>query len=127
MTDQPESSIGTAERYRCPISTCPWVYDPPSAPALHPGVLAHIFGPGVMAQIAANQYRAKIERALEDHCNTHTIAEYVAEIGNLTGLVIGLTAQVGQLTAIDTYGQKMLADLAGPMTGILGQYPTAGD
>lgn len=36
-----------------------------------------MFGPGVMAQIAMNEHARDIERALEDHFKTHTLAEWV--------------------------------------------------
>lgn len=85
------------DRYPCVISTCHWYLDVPPTPVVDPMVLADVFGPGVMAVEATNQHHAHIERELRRHLSTHTVQEFVTEIGQLKSLCLGLTAQMAEL------------------------------
>lgn len=120
------------ERYECPIGTCSWVYDAPPMPAVDPGVLAAILGPGVMAVQTVNRYHTTVEGVLEEHFSLHKLAEYVAEITNLRNLNIGLIGQMQQLSEAFKDALKASPDLqrevdpAVQLSVSLGQYPVAG-
>lgn len=66
----------------CPL--CAWTYAaPPLDPRLNAGTLAGVFGPGVIAQIAANRQAEDTERALQAHLQGHTLVEWVQKVSAL--------------------------------------------
>lgn len=70
--------------YHCPVDGCGWTHIvPPLDPRINGNTLAGAFGPGVMAQVAANQRAEKIERALRDHLKSHDVLDYVRTIQRL--------------------------------------------
>lgn len=84
----------SGNRIQCVVSSCAWHLDMEPPPAVSPLVLGDVFGNGVMAAVAYNNYCATIERELSRHFSTHTVVEFVSEITRLSKLVTGLKAQI---------------------------------
>lgn len=64
----------------CPIPTCPWSLEAPAIELPGVGALAGIFGPGVIAQAAANQHAQELEDAIGAHLKTHATLDWVQGI-----------------------------------------------
>jgi hypothetical protein len=80
-------------RIDCPL--CDWHMDaePPDVGA---GMLAEVFGLGVMQAIAHNDHLQKVERDLQAHLNSHPLVEWVRKVAELTALVEGMTAEAAR-------------------------------
>lgn len=77
-------TLDSATVYRCPVDDCGWVHvEPPIDPRISGATLAGVFGPNIMLAHAQNSRAEKIERVLQDHLRTHTVAEWVATVTRL--------------------------------------------
>lgn len=67
----------------CPVLDCDWKLDttPPQVDAL---TLAGVFGPGVMASVAATQHAHSVEQDLERHLKGHSLVDFLRTIRSLT-------------------------------------------
>lgn len=80
-----------AARIKCPL--CPWTYDVPplTDQQRDPMLLAAVFGPGVMSQVALSQNARETEALLAQHLDTHTLVEWVRKVTELEREVARLT------------------------------------
>ena len=102
----------------CPIAACPWTLaaGPPGVPA---GLLADIFGPGVMAAQAMADHFEKTERNLRDHFSTHRLEEWVGEITRLRDAAAGPRQRPGDQPApVPNDGPSMHDLVADDVRGI---------
>lgn len=81
-------------RINCPL--CDWHMDP-EPPDVGPGMLADVFGLGVMQAIAYNDHLQKTERELQEHLGSHPLVEWVRKVAELTALVEGMTAEAAKV------------------------------
>jgi hypothetical protein len=80
-------------RINCPL--CDWHLDP-EPPDVGAGMLADVFGIGVMQQIAFNDHLQKVERELQAHLSSHPLVEWVRKVADLTALAEGMTAEAAK-------------------------------
>lgn len=73
----------------CPVDDCVWTHTE-TMPVIPEGVLAGIFGPGVMTVHARNVLRQRLEDALQAHHTTHEVADYLSTITRLRSEVAWL-------------------------------------
>lgn len=77
VTPEPTYSI-----LLCPVDGCGWEHRE-EMPDVPEGVLANIFGPGVMSVVAKTQHHERLERALGAHHATHKPEDYLRTITRL--------------------------------------------
>jgi hypothetical protein len=80
-------------RINCPL--CDWHLDA-EPPGVGAGVLADVFGLGVMQAVARSRHLEDVERRLQDHLGGHPLAEWVRKVAELTALVEGMTAEAAK-------------------------------
>jgi len=73
-----------AKEVRCVVLECSWSIDvtPPDVPA---GMLAEIFGPGVVAASHAHAEALRRERETEQHLKSHSVIEWVNTVNYWRG------------------------------------------
>ena len=76
-----------ASRIDCPL--CDWHTDP-EPPDVGPGALAGVFGVGVMQAVALNEHMQEVERELQAHLSTHSLAEWVRKVTEQQGEIARL-------------------------------------
>lgn len=67
-------------RHHCPV--CDWYHEEPIAKVSN-DMLAGVFGPGIMAQLAMNNRTQRIEEALERHLKGHSLVDWVKKVTSL--------------------------------------------
>lgn len=104
MTTHPP---GTAV-YHCPLPECEWTFthSPPDSsspagpvPAIAGETLDETIGRAALA--ISMQWYAEAEDALEVHLSTHTLVEWVTEIGRLNRLLAKVGAPTGATIEVD--------------------------
>lgn len=88
------------EVIRCPL--CDWTTDG-TPPAVSVGMLADVFGYGVMQAVAYNDHLRKLEERLREHFTTHALAEWVRKITELQAELDRLKIDAA-LTMTDRHG-----------------------
>lgn len=68
----------------CPVDDCGWAHLE-TMPVVPSGALAQVFGPGVVAVVARNQFHQRIEDVLSAHFATHQAEDYLRTITRLKG------------------------------------------
>lgn len=69
--------------WHCPVLGCAFTLDT-SPPDLPPeGVLAGIFGPGVLTATWTHQHAQNLETHLKTHLKTHTLVEFMRTMNEL--------------------------------------------
>lgn len=80
-------------RINCPL--CDWHLDP-EPPDFGAGMLADVFGLGVMQNIAWQRHHEDVERQLREHLAGHDLVEWVRKVAELQALVEGMTAEAAK-------------------------------
>lgn len=71
-----------SDQISCPVDDCNWRADA-QPPEVGPGALADVFGPGVMAAVARNNFHRDLEERLDRHLQSHSVLEWVRTVGRL--------------------------------------------
>lgn len=67
---------------KCPVDGCTWcmAVEKPDPRALDDNCLASVFGVGVMAACARNEFADKIDRSLRAHVRSHSIDDWLRTV-----------------------------------------------
>lgn len=109
--------------FSCPVDGCGWAHmEPELDPRIDAHTLAGVFGPGIMANVVANQRTAKIEESIRQHLATHSSIEWLKSLHAMSQQRDALIKAVNDLlNSLDGKERGIQMQVAGDLLRELGE------